>query len=98
MKLLDQSYDESFFKTSFVLQIEARKGCGCGCGVYDLLFLRTHTHTLEKSNHVNDIDISACREPGTSQTQEDVMHKDINLLLIREKSVGGYARQMLRSL
>ncbi|CAF4542048.1 unnamed protein product, partial [Rotaria magnacalcarata] len=44
------------------------------------------------------IDILACREPGTSQTQEDVMHKDINLLRIREKSVGDYARQMLRSL
>ncbi|CAF3430637.1 unnamed protein product [Rotaria socialis] len=44
-----------------------------------------------KSNHVNDIDISAYREPGTSQTQEDVMHKDINLLLVRGKSAGDYA-------
>ncbi|CAM4914167.1 unnamed protein product [Rotaria socialis] len=47
---------------------------------------------IEKSNHVNDIDISAYREPGTSQTQEDVMHKDINLLLVRGKSAGDYAR------
>ncbi|CAF1176560.1 unnamed protein product [Rotaria magnacalcarata] len=44
-----------------------------------------------KSNHVNGIDISAYREPGTSQTQEDVMHKDINLLLVRGKSAGDYA-------
>ncbi|CAF2079802.1 unnamed protein product [Rotaria magnacalcarata] len=52
---------------------------------------------IEKRNHANDIDISAYHEPGTSQIQED-MHKDINLLLIREKSVGDYTRQVLRSL
>ncbi|CAF2134342.1 unnamed protein product [Rotaria magnacalcarata] len=53
---------------------------------------------IEKNNHANDIDISAYREPGTSQIQEDVMHGNINLLLIRGKSVGDYARQVLRSL
>ncbi|CAF1427315.1 unnamed protein product, partial [Rotaria magnacalcarata] len=53
---------------------------------------------IEKNNHANDMDISTYREPGTSQILEDVMHGNINLLLIRGKSVGDYARQVLRSL
>ncbi|CAM4831107.1 unnamed protein product, partial [Rotaria magnacalcarata] len=50
---------------------------------------------IEKNNHANDMDISTYREPGTSQILEDVMHGNINLLLIRGKSVGDYARQVL---
>ncbi|CAF4698959.1 unnamed protein product, partial [Rotaria socialis] len=47
---------------------------------------------IKNSNHLNDIDISVYGEPGTSQTKEDVMHKDINLVLIRGESVEDYAR------